>query len=411
MTLIYSDRRKFLRQSAGALAALGTTVCWTRVAKAACAPTGNHLVWHHHNGGPDYLNWLSPIDSSVVSTMQQIRPTLFNMNTLLPTDGHWGLNPGLSGIKTLYDNNMAAMVVGVGHPVMSQSHDIGRDSYLTGSDPMNMSSEGLIVRTSRYNNFSSLKCGAGLTGNDTSVDSAHELVFDGPLDTYGASGRANSPGVTSLASYAVSLGDLGTRTGDHLKASWDSVAKDSTSVIGAKVNLPPATGPGAYPNTTTGQILGRIRALILTFPGYSTFSYFTTGGNDTHGNELNANAQIHKEISDAYVAFHMDSALQGKGVTAFTTGDFSRTIRENNNGGTDHGGSTTCFITGEGVNKGVYGENWTQNQLLSGSNALPMKFDQRAVYMELCQKRLGLNTNWESIFPGFSFPGNIGFVS
>ena len=55
-------------------------------------------------------------------------------NSVLPLDGGMGMNPVMSGLKTLWDRNRVAIVQSIGYPDSSLSHFAARDVWHT-ADP------------------------------------------------------------------------------------------------------------------------------------------------------------------------------------------------------------------------------------------------------------------------------------
>lgn len=83
--------------------------------------------------------------------------------------------------------------------------------------------------------------------------------------------------------------------------------------------------------------------------------FVTTGGYDTHGDELAAHGQILPLLSRSLAGFY--NALNSVGLagkaTAFTCSDFGRTMTSNN-GGTDHGWGSHQFVVGGAVQGGKF---------------------------------------------------------
>jgi uncharacterized protein (DUF1501 family) len=96
-------------------------------------------------------------------------------------------------------------------------------------------------------------------------------------------------------------------------------------------------------------------------PGYTGLKrqvfFVTTGGYDTHNDEIKSHADILPLLSKSLAGFY--NALNSKGLanaaTAFTCSDFGRTMTANN-GGTDHGWGSHHLVVGGAVKgKKFYG--------------------------------------------------------
>ena len=94
-------------------------------------------------------------------------------------------------------------------------------------------------------------------------------------------------------------------------------------------------------------------------------------------------------------------------VVILTMSEFGRTVRQNGNGGTDHGHATSMFVIGGAVKGGKVHGRWpglAPEQLYEGRD-LALTTDFRAVFAEVASKQLGAD-KLEAIFPGYgSRPG------
>src|SRR5207248_1827067 len=121
-------RRRFLIASgvtaAGALAVGATQVDWTDLLTAAqqtpLDPHAGVLVVVTLYGGNDGLNTVVPASDSAY---QNARPELaYKPEEVLDLGEGLGLNPGMKGLKGLWDNEELAIVRGVGYPKPDHSH-------------------------------------------------------------------------------------------------------------------------------------------------------------------------------------------------------------------------------------------------------------------------------------------------
>jgi uncharacterized protein (DUF1501 family) len=110
------------------------------------------------------------------------------------------------------------------------------------------------------------------------------------------------------------------------------------------------------------------------------------------------------ELSNALFAFTDDLGPElMKRVTIVAATEFGRRVRENQNGGTDHGAASVMLALGAGVNGGrVYGQ-WPglkDNQLDGGD--LLVTTDYRQVLAEVLMKRMG-QPAVENVFPTLAY--------
>lgn len=94
-------------------------------------------------------------------------------------------------------------------------------------------------------------------------------------------------------------------------------------------------------------------------PGYTGLSrqvfFVTTGGYDTHSDEVAQHTDILALLSRSLAGFYnsLNSVGMANAATAFTASDFGRTMTSNN-GGTDHGWGSHHFVVGGAVHGGKF---------------------------------------------------------
>ena len=82
------------------------------------------------------------------------------------------------------------------------------------------------------------------------------------------------------------------------------------------------------------------------------------GGWDTHVNQGSSNGQLAtrlRKVGLEIAAFAHELGERARDVTLLTLSEFGRTIRENRNGGTDHGHATAMLALGGPMQGGVWG--------------------------------------------------------
>ncbi len=121
-----------------------------------------------------------------------------------------------------------------------------------------------------------------------------------------------------------------------------------------------------FPNTSIGRQLKQVARLIKKRNELSInrqIFYCQIGGFDTHNNQLNDQANLLSQLSQAARAFYDEMVTQGvsNDVTTFTMTDFSRTFNPAGSGGTvgsDHAWGNHVFVLGGSVLGGnFYGTN------------------------------------------------------
>jgi hypothetical protein len=148
-----------------------------------------------------------------------------------------------------------------------------------------------------------------------------------------------------------------------------------------------------YPaNNALGQGLAGIARIIA--GGLKTQMYIVNvGGYDTHSNQLTTHAALHKQFSDAVLAFQRDIEAFGldKRISIMTISEFGRRAISNGSG-TDHGSAAPLFVIGSGVDGGFIGAN-PNLSALQGPGNIPMTHDFRQVYASVLSQWFGAGEN------------------
>jgi uncharacterized protein (DUF1501 family) len=115
-----------------------------------------------------------------------------------------------------------------------------------------------------------------------------------------------------------------------------------------------APPPSGFP----GQAL-RLAALLRRQPGIR-LAAIGLGGWDTHVNQGNHKGQLAEHLrplGDGIVAFARGAGEAWRDTVVVVLSEFGRTLRENGNGGTDHGHGNVIWLLGGAINGGrIYGD-------------------------------------------------------
>lgn len=105
---------------------------------------GTILVVLQLAGGNDGLNMVVPYADDAY---HRARPRLgIAADKVLKVDNYVGLNPKLTGLKSLFDEGRVAIVQGVGYPNPNRSHFRSTEIWQTASDADRTLSEGWLGR-------------------------------------------------------------------------------------------------------------------------------------------------------------------------------------------------------------------------------------------------------------------------
>lgn len=145
--------------------------------------------------------------------------------------------------------------------------------------------------------------------------------------------------------------------------------------------------------------------------------FLAVGGWDTHVNQGNHRGQLANRLQSlgeglATLAKELGPAYGH--TTILVMSEFGRTVRENGNGGTDHGHGNVLWALGGKVRGGkIYGD-WrglAGNQLYEGRD-LPVTTDFRAVVLSVLERQFRLQSGQlRQVFPGYSPKGTLTLLS
>ncbi|HYT76795.1 MAG TPA: DUF1501 domain-containing protein, partial [Vicinamibacterales bacterium] len=313
-----------------------------------------------------------------------------------------GLNPRLSGLKTIFDAGRLALVQRTGYENSSRSHFQGTDVWST-ANTNNTQGPGWL---GRYLDTIPSPVDP-LIGWSTTRDVPHLLQAN----------RVGVAAIPSVSGYAFSSPNSGaeavfarqsaTRIASHVPVDMPHLAFVNGTAQQAFATLDRVAQVGTYqpavkyPNNGLGQALQAVAGAMVTGVGTRVF-FVQTGGYDTHSgqntNQANgAYAQLMGTLNDGLLAFYNDLTRQGLfGDTMILQfSEFGRRINENASAGTDHGAASVMFVMGGAVRGGIYGtapnlriaaDNPT---LENGGQDVHYETDFRAVYAKAIDSWLG----------------------
>ena len=346
-------------------------------------------------GGNDALNTVVPYNNPKYFDN---RPNvLIAEDQVLPINDQVGFNPNMGPMKKIYDEGHMAVIQGVGYPTASRSHFRSMDIWHT-CEPTKIGDEGWLGRVVRdldpqgENVLTAVNFGRGLPRALVAPGVAAASV--GNLETYGV--------LTGIDD-----------TDQRLKA-LDVFTKVYTPMIGtgpvmdylAHTGLDALKGadilssaPGMYSSTVeygSDTVSQYMRNIVQThLAGFGTRVLYTTApfnSFDTHAGELAAHTRLWSETSRAVGDFYDDLKEHnaGENVMLMVFSEFGRRVKDNGSG-TDHGAGGHCFIIGDQVKGGLYGEYPSLDADKLDDGDLQFNTDFRGVYSTILEKWMGLD--------------------
>ena len=399
-------RRHFLRAASG----LAATPLFLRSMSAEAAMANNTiLVAIMLIGGNDGLNTVVPMSQygtyAKLRTPAQAPPGLalsfseselaalaFNANpaTQAGQATQFAFAPSMSAMRSLYGTGHLAVVTGVGLPAAEQnalSHYNAQLDWQTGQININgQTPAGWLGQA-----LSGASAGAlGATGSMhgtlplVSGTQAQNLVLPSPIDQYGVyyGNSDNYYGLVKTFNTVLNApSPLAAATTEQatMQASLGAIKTVSAiaSAVPAKDYPTPATPLDFQMRDIARLILGGagIRGYAAVQDGY-----------DTHANQALYQPALLSQLGTAMQTFY--TYLQAHGaasnVVVMTLSDFGRRPAANLDFGTDHGGGGVCFLLGDPVTGGVFG-NYPSLTALDVNQNLAVTVDFRNVISDVVQ--------------------------
>ncbi|MFI9382338.1 DUF1501 domain-containing protein [Kutzneria sp. NPDC052558] len=372
------SRRAFILASgvvgASALAVGATQVNWadlmTAAARDPLRPDTGVLVVCTLYGGNDGLNTVIP---AADSAYQKARPDLaYQPHEVLDLGDGLGLNPGMTGLKKLWDDKRLAIVRGVGYPKPDHSHFRSMAIWQTAS-PDSPQPTGWLGRW------------LDVTGDDPLRAVSIEPVLP-PLMAGQRTAGATLP-VTGLKLPTGALGTSFSLLGQPESGEAPDQARAARSIADLHTTAT-KLGPAVKPSSDSkGQLAAQLDVVAgLVEAGVPTRAYSVSlGGFDTHADEKSTQQRLLTELDQALSAFV--DRMRGKQVVVLVYSEFGRRVAANASDGTDHGTAGPVFVIGDVVNGGFYGQQPSLTDLDNGD--LREHTDFRDVYATMLRDVLG----------------------
>lgn len=401
------NRRQFLRQLGYASATTAGLVGFQRRMDGRPTVSGRskRLIVVFLRGAVDGLNVVVPYQEAFY---YQARPNIAiarpgESDGVLDLDGYFGLNPALGPLMPFWKQGSLAFVHACGSPAETRSHFDAQVYMESGTPGMRNTTDGWMNR---------------LLGA-LSIDSPMGAVTVGTTIPKILQGRAKVANLR-LGTWATSPVPLDR---DRFRAAFDQLYQ-SNDVLGqayqigleirkAQLNAladpemasgSPTTNSTLSPNNFV-QTTQQLARLMVKEPQIQ-LAFLEVEGWDTHldqGGSRGVLATNLQNLGDGLAAL-----VQGLGPVYADTAilvmsEFGRTVRENGNGGTDHGYGNVLWLLGGGVRGGqVYGD-WRglDGQHLHQGRDLPVTTDFRDPITTVLQRHLQIETaQLRQVFPG-----------
>ena len=391
------SRRAFLRQaealSSAGLASRLDFIGAIGAANAQTAADYKALVCVFMFGGNDGNNTVVPLDNAGYAQYATARPATSGIQlaqaSLLPiqptnTGIPLGLHPALAQVRTLFNQNKAAVLANVGTllaPTSQAQYNAGQrplslyshsDQQAQWQSSISNSAAGtgwggrLADAVASYNAGTGFPVVTSLDGTvlfttgTTSVPLTIPVTGSFALAGYNGTAAANArlAALTQLQAsdqgntFAAAANAIGTQA-LQLSATVNPILANTSSTI-----APLFAGLSTNTSKQLYQVAKMIEARASTGARRQIF-FVQLGSFDTHNDQINRQQNLFAELDPALKAFYDATVALGVGnqVTTFTLSDFGRTLQPASGGGTDHAWGSHHFIIGDAVKGGrIYGQ-------------------------------------------------------
>jgi uncharacterized protein (DUF1501 family) len=388
------NRRQFLIQSslfsASSLIGIGTHG-WAAPSILATDPNPPRLIVVFLRGGIDGLSVVVPYQEP---TYYLDRPTIAipkpgEPNGAIDLDGQFGLHPALTPLLPLWQQKSLAFVHACGSNDDTRSHFDAQDYLESGTPGVKSTRDGWMNRLlgvmSDKNPIQAVSVGA-----------TTPRIFLGKRAVANlASGRGagnrlqiDKPQVGDAFDRLYGNNDPLSRTYREARIARIELLKDLEAEM--KMANKGATLPAGFPDDAQ-----RLARLMARDPRIQV-SFLAVGGWDIHSTQGAAQGQLARnleQLAKGLVAIQTGLGAAYQNTTIVVMSEFGRTVKENGNGGTDHGHGNVMWLLGGGIRGGtVYGK-WAGLEPAQQYQArdLAVTTDFRDVLGTVLTQRLGVD--------------------
>jgi uncharacterized protein (DUF1501 family) len=337
---------------------------------------------------------------------KQVRPNIaLAANETIKLDDFFGLHPALKDMIPLWEAGNFAVIHQVGSPNATRSHFDAQDYMESGVPGSKSIDTGFLDRLiSQIPDDSTKSIFKGIAMQPNLPRSLWGKSGGFAMDSIQGFSQSN---LTSISNASLSKG-FESMYDSALDQVLRGAGQNTFEAMKSLKNLPSNSAGANYPKGKLGKHLADIARMIKGRVGLQV-AMTDCGGWDTHQRQGAATGQLANELSNlgsAIAAFAKDLGPMMKNVCLVTMTEFGRTVKENGNGGTDHGHGSVMFMVGDSVIGRQVRSRWTplNPELLYEGRDLPVTTDFRDVWCEIFTSHLKV-PNAKSIFPDFT-PSN-----
>jgi len=345
------------------------------------------------SGGNDYLNTVIPYSEG---KYYDYRSTVnIPQNKVIPIDDHYGFNPSMGPVKSLWDEGKVAIINGIGYQNPNRSHFRSMDIWHT-AEPDSIGKEGWLGRAIRdidpqgENVLTGINFGRGLPR--AMACPGVSVASVGDLDTYGLFPDVKDEELRMFTLEAFSKMYGGAAGRDPVMELLGQTGQDALQ--GADILR---TAPAMYSSSVEyapDSLAQNVKSISQVFHANvgARVLYTQHGPFDTHAGELISHAKLWDEVAGSVGCLMDDLKEHGteNDASILIFSEFGRRIQDNGSG-SDHGSGGVAFMIGGAINGGTYGEYPSLAEAEQIEGDLRSNNDFRSVYTGILEDWLGLD--------------------
>lgn len=332
----------------------------------------------------------------------------------LDLGGPWGLHPALAPLLPLWQSQRLAFVHAAGSPDATRSHFDAQDFMESGTPGRKSTADGWMNRL-----LGVLPAPPGDLPSPTralSVGAVLPRIYAGPHRVANiASGAAATRPLALDRPRVAQAFDALYRGDDALSRSYQEAQLARREVMASmtpsvEAEMLAANNGAPLPDGFPGDA-ARLATLMRNDPRVQ-LAFMAVGGWDTHANQGAATGQLANRLAPlgqglATLAQRLGPVLDQTVIVVMS--EFGRTVRQNGNGGTDHGHGNVLWLLGGPVAGGKVHGDWPglDDGALYEGRDLAITTDFRQVLAGIAEKHLRLpDARLATLFPGLTVAAN-----
>lgn len=325
---------------------------------------------------------------------------------LIKLDTLFGLHPSLAPLQRHWDGGRLAFVHASGSPDPTRSHFDAQDYLESGTPGRKSTPDGWM------NRLLAALPGEPAPTRAINLGSTPPRIFAGTASVASLGLGPNALQRRAIDDPQLQAGLARLYAGDPQLSGTlrdttegrSGMARSMAAGMGGGRSMDPTADAGAPSARSFAADARRLGQLIRNDP-HTQLAFTSVGGWDTHVNQGAARGQLANRL--ASLGEGLDALAVGLGdawrdTVVVVLSEFGRTLRQNGNGGTDHGRGNVMWLLGGPVAGGQVLGDWPglETPALADGRDLAVATDFRQVLAPVLQRHLGLSeTALAAVFP------------